>query len=111
MPSPNTTHTVYTRTAMEDVSFGTWPCSIFATSGHTAENGSTMSVEGARLQTYDIAQGTDFSHSTSTAKQEAQLGCQVSWVRELKERTALHAVRCKLNNVLHRTRALHYDTL
>jgi hypothetical protein len=44
---------------MEDVSFCTWPCSVFAISGHTAENGSTMSVDGARLQTYGTVQGTD----------------------------------------------------
>ena len=81
MPSPNTTHTVHTRTAMEDMSFCTWPRSVFATSGHTAENGCTQSVEGARLQTYGTAQGTDFSHSTWTAKQQTVQGCQVSWVQ------------------------------
>jgi hypothetical protein len=67
MPSLNTRHMVHTRTAMEDVSFCIQPCSVFATSGNTAENGATMSVEGARLQTYGTAQGTDFSHSTWTA--------------------------------------------
>ena len=35
------------------------PCSLFATSGHTAVNDSTISVEGARLQMYATAQLTD----------------------------------------------------
>jgi hypothetical protein len=110
MPSLNTRHTAHTRTAMEDISC-TWPCAVFATSGHTAENGSTMSVEGARSQSYGIAQGTNFSHSTWTAKQQAVQGCQVSWAKELTEHTALHGVHCKLNNVLQRTSAMHYDTV
>ena len=36
------------------------PCSVFATSGRTGENGSTVSADGARLQTYGTAQGTNF---------------------------------------------------
>jgi len=59
MPRLNTRYTVHTRTAIEDVSFCTWPCSVFAISGHTDENGSTMSVDGVRLQTYGFVQGTD----------------------------------------------------
>ena len=42
MPSLNIRRTAHTRTAMEDVSFCTWPCSVFATFGHTDENNSRI---------------------------------------------------------------------